>query len=1482
MSSSKKPMALKQKDSSSDEDSPPMRNIFKKKMLSSKKDSSSPKPKAQKKKEVPVAKPKIVKRREESSSSEEELAPTITPKAKPVITPKAKPVITPKAKPLIKKKEFSSSSSDGEDVFPNIVPKMISKPKEPKYIEGPVNFIYLKGDPGDGVERKVLLLGDIHVPMMACKPAPYKGAHINMGDFCRYVANRIAPKIIDIFVEDYHDENDDRRRRPIEEEEGYYLDNLIYSFRNCLKYDKTLCTEPMRIHYVDPRNIISNKKISLLVTMQNLPLVVLDSLYRFKKGSWDDLQWPEEDDLKDIADSAIRDARLTSIKFNSINIKIRQKFKNKVIGSLREHLMSFFRNKVNQDFFDQVKKIRENTRDTDRKISSEEDIIVRKFLVKITITRSWLLDAYFLYRMLKRATNHKPGRPEVALKVGEPTTHVIGYTGSSHTFSCRNMLLSMGFKIEAHKDFNGLEEWNKIHPDGYPDRINQCLEYSLIKTSVNDFCVKDVIKISSKPKISPKTVKKEEKEKSSSSEEDEEVPIITPKTVKKEKEKSSKKEPTPKVIPKPKTVKKKEDSSEEEESPAPKAKPKSGVKTLKGKEEKVNILTEPKYIEGPVNFIYLKGDPGDGVMRKVLLLGDIHDIWAPFPTQTMTSMANFCRYVADRISPTIIDIFIESFYDVFGKISGFFAKKKKGYHLNNLVQDFRKCLTKSKNSCIEPMRIHYIDTRYNSRAYNETKSSSLDLIGELMMYMDVSGYGFTRNEAWNEPKWPKRQDISDIIKVTLLNAKLTDAKFKSINPAIRQKFKDVVITSVVQKITTFYEDMTNRDMLNQINKGRARVISTGSSPSRQELKTHRVFYGEVIALVAFIMDAYFIYRLLKRASARKPERPKVALKIGEPTTHVIAYTGAMHVFQIRDFLLKMGFKVLDQKDRSKGLIEKDEPFSVDVPQYLSYKSIKDSVDDFCIGEKTLRREKSSSEEDNEEEAPAPVITPKPKVTPKSGVTPKPKVTPKPIKKKESSSSSEDWEEVPAPIIVPKPRTIKKKEEAPTSEPKIAPKPRTIKKKEKLSSSSEGEEFPPPKITPKPRIIKNREKFSDEEEEVLGPVITPKPATAPKLKVVKTKEEFSLGEKKADILKEPKYIEGPVNFIYLKGNPGDGVVRKVLLLGDIHIPSISCGSVTSVGENITMPDFCRYVTRRMTPKIIDIFIESPYDEGKNYFPIPEEKEGYYLDNLRHTFGNCLTKNKTLCKEPMRIHYTDTRLILGDKRLSSIELIKMTAEAVMAGAGKGFWDETEWPENKNIEYITTVTLDNARLTYTKLQNINSKIRQKFKDKIIKPLRENLISFLKNKDNRATFGQIKNIRANMLKDGTQISLKEKAIAQNFFNDLIYLQSPIYDAYFVYRMLKRATNRKPERPEVALKIGEPTTHIVGYPGVYHTFQARDMLLSMGFKLKNHADLNELEVNYKKDRTVPEHINQCLDYSLMSSSVDDFCKKESTSEEEI
>jgi hypothetical protein len=351
-----------------------------------------------------------------------------------------------------------------------------------KNIQGPVNFIYLKGDSGDDVERKVLLLGDLHIPEISC---PSEEGNVSLIEFFRIVAKSMPSKIIDLFVESFYDTEDNiyESSENREEKEGHYLGNLRLVLSPCLKRDKSQCSEPMRVHYIDPRGIFPNAKEnpSSLIVMERLfrrllpPPNLHTKLYSL-------VRWPEDSEIKDIAIKTLKDARLSNDKIQSIDSKIRQKFIDVVISPLMQKIILFYEDMSNYNTFTRIMRTAYNVRFFGASFSEDENKTIKDFYYKIFDIRTTILDAYFVYRLFKRATSRKSDRPRLALTPGQAITHVIGYTGVAHVCRIRNILLEMGLSILDEGDYNNMKERTR-----FDNNVVQCLPYSLIKNSIDDF-----------------------------------------------------------------------------------------------------------------------------------------------------------------------------------------------------------------------------------------------------------------------------------------------------------------------------------------------------------------------------------------------------------------------------------------------------------------------------------------------------------------------------------------------------------------------------------------------------------------------------------------------------------------------------------------------------------------------------------------------------------------------------------------------------------------------------------------------------------------------------------------------------------------------------------------------------------------------------------------------------------------------------------
>lgn len=405
-----------------------------------------------------------------------------------------------------------------------------------------------------------------------------------------------------------------------------------------------------------------------------------------------------------------------------------------------------------------------------------------------------------------------------------------------------------------------------------------------------------------------------------------------------------------------------------------------------------------------------------------------------------------------------------------------------------------------------------------------------------------------------------------------------------------------------------------------------------------------------------------------------------------------------------------------------------------------------------------------------------------------------------------------------------------------------------------------------------------------------------------------------------LVKEPTNIEGPVAYLYLEGDPGDFINRKIMLLGEVHTDAKKCPPDTN---NVSLANFFRFAAAK-SPKIIDVFIEEIFG-GKQPDITSMSGNPLYLNKLIADFGACLKVDKSECKEPMRIHYADVRYILKYKQsLENIagffKTIKFSSDrALLANFLKvqPEWDSPEEIErlNHKIEQIkerraVTIRLpnnpkqktqeeikeeeyeddpeeenegkearlddanylfDSYRLDNKRLEAIDPKIRHKVNRYIIQPVFNELYLFLSNRRNRVTYDLIKSSVRKCLEFDLSISENIKHLTRWLSSRLSKVTSAIMEAYFIVRMLKRAGNSIPPRPEVALKRGEPMTHIMAYFGYGHIFNLEKQLTRLGFRVlygyESQASLARI-----KSGGISNYV-QCIPYSNIREAMERFCK---------
>lgn len=354
-------------------------------------------------------------------------------------------------------------------------------------------------------------------------------------------------------------------------------------------------------------------------------------------------------------------------------------------------------------------------------------------------------------------------------------------------------------------------------------------------------------------------------------------------------------------------------------------------------------------------------------------------------------------------------------------------------------------------------------------------------------------------------------------------------------------------------------------------------------------------------------------------------------------------------------------------------------------------------------------------------------------------------------------------------------------------------------------------------------------------------------------------------------KEPVFIEGPVNFVYLVGDPGDGVKRKILLLGDLHYSNTPCVNREGV---LDMVEFTRSVAVRLQPTIMDVFVESRYD------PVTAEpvilpsslKEGRYLNNFIYSFRECLVRDKSNCSEKMRLHYIDVRYLNTNPHSFSSIYILLQKLANEETSQLEQWLGVQWPSPANLTAAIQASLKDARLGAAKLASLHT-LRAKFERAVLEPVVTELTKFYTDRFNKGSFDMIKKLAGSLIAEKRSLTRAELYYVFSFVSKFMVVQACFTDAYIVYRALKRATSRAPERATYALRPGEALTKIMAYLGNAHTFRVRDMLLAMGMKVEEALDSSELEASFQRERLSPAKVEQCLPYTALKSALRSFCE---------
>lgn len=351
----------------------------------------------------------------------------------------------------------------------------------------------------------------------------------------------------------------------------------------------------------------------------------------------------------------------------------------------------------------------------------------------------------------------------------------------------------------------------------------------------------------------------------------------------------------------------------------------------------------------------------------------------------------------------------------------------------------------------------------------------------------------------------------------------------------------------------------------------------------------------------------------------------------------------------------------------------------------------------------------------------------------------------------------------------------------------------------------------------------------------------------------------------NIIREPAFIQGPVAFTYFTGNVG-GIEQKILLLGDVHVRHIRCDHRCN---SITLPQFFRNLAKQC-PFPLDLFIEARFQET-------EEKAGgtvlggedNYMYDVLNAFEDCLRKNKSRCHEPMRIHYADVRPII--KYCESLEIIGIFLKVVEVFDDPKIildYSKARWSEPESASQIADVVMDSYRITDRRINLLPEGVRSKFINLLMLPVFNQLTNFYKDPVKYTEFNTIKDLVVEYLTRHERIPDALKLRARALWHEVFKMQVPMMELYTVLRMLKGASERDADRANIGLHPGEFMSRIVGYFGVSHIFNLRDMLAKLGFTVVETSDPQNIETS---PDTIIRRYNQCFDYTLIRPAIDDF-----------
>lgn len=193
----------------------------------------------------------------------------------------------------------------------------------------------------------------------------------------------------------------------------------------------------------------------------------------------------------------------------------------------------------------------------------------------------------------------------------------------------------------------------------------------------------------------------------------------------------------------------------------------------------------------------------------------------------------------------------------------------------------------------------------------------------------------------------KEEEEKLIIANMLLDSyRLNKERLNLIDPTVLAKVNTYIMQPLRRKLVNFLKNRRNRVAYNIIKQHTQEALEN-KLPLNEYTRSMAVWLSTRLLLTSNnIMEAYFITRMLKKVGSKTPARPEVGLSAGDNMTHIIAYFGFHHIFNITNILTKMGFIVIAQgKDKNTLNALRETPSQYE--QFILYSEIKNIVNRFC-------------------------------------------------------------------------------------------------------------------------------------------------------------------------------------------------------------------------------------------------------------------------------------------------------------------------------------------------------------------------------------------------------------------------------------------------------------------------------------------------------------------------------------------------------